>query len=209
MDKGNPIRGRLNAWFFRTFDDYINRLTSAPKKELFSTLPDEVLEIGAGTGANFRYFRKLSSVTAMEPNPHMLPALREQAAAHELSLHVLTCSAERIPLPDDSVDAVVSTLVLCTVADAAGVLAEIKRVLRPKGRLLFLEHVAATEGSWRRWLQDCLHGPWRYLFEGCHTNRETERLIKAAGFSAVQVDRYILRGPFVPVSTQIAGIATK
>ncbi len=206
---GNAIRGRLNAWFFLAFDGYINQLTARRKAALFADLPDHVLEIGAGVGANFRYLRPGTHVTAVEPNPHMLPGLKKRAEAHGVSLQVLPCPAESIPLPDSSVEAVICTLVLCTVPEPQAALTEVRRILKPGGRFLFLEHVGAPARSLSRRLQDLLHSPWHYLFEGCHTNRNTQELIESVGFQTVDVDRYKLRSPFLPVNTQISGFAVE
>ncbi len=203
----NPIRGRLNAWFFSAFDGYIHRRTGRRKARLFADLPLRVVEIGAGTGANFRYLRPNTRVTAIEPNAHMLNGLRKQAARHGVTVDVLPCVAEDLPIPDRSVDAVICTLVLCTVPEPAAALSEIRRILRPGGRFLFLEHVAATKRSTRRRIQELVHDPWHYLFEGCHTNRETEALIRSAGFRTVELERYVLRSLFFPVNTQISGVA--
>jgi ubiquinone/menaquinone biosynthesis C-methylase UbiE len=205
----NPVRGRLNAWFFQAFDNYIHGLIEEHKSKLLSDLPDHILEIGAGVGANFRYLRQGTSVTAVEPNPHMLPGLEKQAATYGITLNVLQCSAQEIPLADDSVDAVICTLVLCTVPDPAVALGEGRRILRPGGQFVFLEHVAAPIGSWRARFQTLVNRPWQYLFEGCHTNRRTEEQIRDAGFRSIEVNRYILRGPFIPVNSQISGIAVK
>jgi len=205
----NSVRGRLNAWFFQAFDNYIHGLVQEHKIELLSDLPSHILEIGAGVGANFRYLRKGTSLTAVEPNPHMLPGLEKQAAIYDITLNVLQCSAQDIPLEDDSVDAVICTLVLCTVPDPAIALGEIRRVLKPGGQFVFLEHVAAPTGSWRGRIQALVHRPWHYLFEGCHTNRRTEVLIRNAGFSSVEMNSYVLRGPFYPVNSQISGISIK
>jgi len=203
----NPIRGRLNAWFFLAFDRYIHHLTASRKATLFADLPDRVVEIGAGVGANFRYLRPGTHVTVIEPNPHMLPGLEKQAKRHSISLEVLPSYAENIPLPDESVEAVISTLVLCTVPEPRAALSEIRRILKPRGRFLFLEHVAAPDRTMSRYVQEIVHRPWHYAFEGCHTTRATQKTIESVGFRAVQVDRYQLRSPFFPVNTQISGVA--
>ena len=204
----NAVRGPLNALFFTVFDGYINRLLASRKSQLFAGLPDEIVELGAGVGANFRYLNAGTAVTAIEPNPHMHGGLRRKAGRFGIDLRIVASGAEAIELPDDSVDAVICTLVLCTVENPSRVLAEVNRVLRPGGRFMFVEHVAAPEGHWRRGLQNVLHRPWRFCFEGCNTNRETADLIRAAGFRDLDIEEYKMSGPFVPVNTQIAGIAT-
>lgn len=209
MTPDNAIRGRLNAWFFQAFDNYIHGLIEEHKLKLFSDLPDHILEVGSGVGANFRYLRKGTTVTAVEPNPHMLPGLEKQASTYEIELNVLQCSAQEIPLADNSIDAVICSLVLCTVPGPEDALREIRRILKPGGSFCFLEHVAAPVGSWRRRIQNLVHGPWHYLFEGCHTNRQTEEMILDAGFGSVELNRYVLGGPFIPVNAQISGVAVK
>lgn len=204
----NAVRGPLNALFFTVFDGYINRLLASRKSKLFAGLPHAIVELGAGVGANFRYLQPGTAVTAIEPNPHMHKGLRRTAGRFGIDLRIVASGAEAIDLPDDSVDAVICTLVLCTVEHPEHVLSEVTRILRPGGRFMFLEHVAAPEGHWRRGLQDVLHRPWRFCFEGCNTNRETAGLIKAAGFRELDIEEYKMSGPFVPVNTQIAGGAT-
>lgn len=207
MRHDNPIRGRLNAWFFRLFDGYIDRLLGDRKRSLFAEHPGEIVEIGPGVGANFRYFSPGSRVIAVEPNPQMHGALRAAAAKHGVSVDLVQRSALDTGLPDNSVDWVVSTLVLCTVADPAATLSEIRRILRPGGRFVFVEHVAAAPGSWLRGIQELVRRPWQWFFEGCHTHRDTLADIHRAGFSKVRVDRWTLVSPFIPVNSQISGVA--
>ncbi|MGI9335930.1 MAG: class I SAM-dependent methyltransferase [Gammaproteobacteria bacterium] len=206
--KGNPVRGPLNALFFTAFDSDINRRLAAPKSKLFRNLPSAVVELGAGVGANFGYFEAGTHVTAIEPNPHMHRRLRRKARACAIELDIVHDCAETIPLPDHSVEAVICTLVLCTVDDPARTLQQVRRILKPGGRFLFLEHVAAAQGHWRRRLQNAVHRPWRYVFEGCNTNRDTGAVIRSAGFRHVTMETYTMSGPFVPVNTQIAGVAS-
>jgi SAM-dependent methyltransferase len=115
--------------------------------------------------------------------------------------------AERTDLPDQSADSVISSLVLCTVANPADVLAEIRRILRPGGTFRFVEHVAATAGTPTRTLQRALRRPWAWAFEGCSCERDLAGLLRNAGFARVDIEPYRLHTPFVPFNTQIAGIA--
>jgi len=207
MKYDNPIRGRLNAWFFRFFDGYIDRLLGDSKRLLFAEHPEEIVEIGPGVGANFRYLSPGTRVIAVEPNPQMHGALRATAAKHGVSAELLERGAHDTGLPDGSVDWVVSTLVLCTVTDVAATLSEIRRILRPGGRFVFVEHVAASPGSWLRRIQELVLRPWQWFFEGCHTHRNTLAEIRRAGFSSVRVERKTLVSPFVPVNSQISGVA--
>lgn len=139
-----------------------------------------VLEVGGGTGANLAHYRGVDRVTVVEPDPHMRKKLSRKAADASVTVEISGAGAEALPFPDDSFDTVISTLVLCTVPDQARALREIRRVLRPGGLLLFVEHVRAV-GPWARW-QDRIEPLWGRLFGGCHPNRDTVAAIKDAGF---------------------------
>lgn len=207
----NGPRGRFNAWFFRSFDRYINLIARRHKRHAFTgiTGPD-VLEIGPGVGANFRYVPSGARVLAVEPNRAMHGALLDRAAANGVDLELLACGAEEIPLPDQSVDDVVCSLVLCTVDDPRRVLDEIHRVLRPGGSFRFVEHVAAHSLSPRRWLQRVVTRPWAWVFEGCRVDQHTGDLLDRAGFHEVEIRRHRFRwSVFVPVNTAVSGVATK
>jgi len=125
------------------------------KRELLGSLGGTVLEIGAGYGANFGYLAGGADWIGLEPDPAARCRLATIAAAHGYHRRVIASVAERIPLSDASVDAVAGTLVLCSVADQAMVLAQVRRVLRPGGQFVFFEHVAAPRGTAWRGLQRC------------------------------------------------------
>lgn len=203
----NPVRGRCNAGFLRLVDRYVDHLLGPRKRALFAGLPDRVVELGPGTGANMRYYRPGTRVVAIEPNPHMHPALVVAARRHGIELDLRPVGGAETGLPDGDVDAVVATLVLCTVPDPVAVLAEVRRILRPGGRLVLLEHVAAPPGSVLDRLQAVLRPGWRWAFEGCDLRRDTGALLAEAGFRSLDVQRYRLRSPFLPVNEQIAGTA--
>lgn len=205
----HPLRGPFNALFFTALDRYLDHLLRPHKRDLFEDLPPTVVELGPGVGANLRYLRPGTRLIAVEPNPAMHDRLRARAAPAHLDLELHTTGAEGIDLPDASVDAVISSLVLCTVSDPAGVLAEVHRILRPGGRYSFLEHVAAPNGSALRRLQRAVRRPWRWTFEGCSCERNLQAVIEAAGFADTTIEDYRLRSPFLPVNTQIAGVARK
>ncbi len=205
----HPVRSRLNALAFRAVDGYFHAKYRELKREHFGGLPRTIVEIGAGAGANLRYLDRGSHVVAIEPNVHMHGALREAARRRGVTVDVRSATAERLPLGDASVDAVISSLVLCTVADPARALAEIRRVLRPGGRFWCIEHVAAPPGTAVAALQRALARPWRWLFEGCETQRDVEGLLRGAGFSRVEVRPVVLRTVLAPIRRQIAAVAIR
>lgn len=142
------------------------------RRELLATASGRVLEIGAGTGLNLPHYPDGIELVLTEPEAPMARRLERRADGAT----ILPASAEELPFDDASFDTAVSTLVLCTVADPARAVAELERVLRPGGRLLFIEHVRG-EGVLARW-QDRLDRPWRHIGNGCHANRDTLSLLR-------------------------------
>lgn len=203
------VRGPLNALFFTALDGYADHLLRPHKQSLFHDLPPTVVELGPGVGANLRYLPAGTRLIAVEPSPAMHARLRARAARARIDLDLHTTVAERLDLPDGSVDAVISSLVLCTVTDPARVVSEVHRILRPTGRYAFLEHVAAAEGTALRSLQRAVRRPWAWAFEGCDCERDLRAVIEAAGFARTTIADHRMRGPFLPASSQIAGVATK
>jgi SAM-dependent methyltransferase len=203
----HPVRGCFNAWFFTAPDGYINWLIRDHKRAVFSGLPAELVEIGPGVGANFRYLPPGCRLTAIEPSPYMHGALQRRAARRGIGVQIRSVTGDATGLDDQSVDAVISSLVLCTVADPWQVVSEIRRILRPGGRYVFLEHVVAPDGTFLRAIQRAVRRPWGGVFEGCSCERDLAAVIRAAGFTSVQISQYRLRSPFIPVNTQIAGTA--
>lgn len=200
--------GPFNAWFFDRFDRLLHHYWRPLKDDLFVDVPSTVVEIGPGVGANFRYYPPGTSVVAIEPNPAMHDRLAANAARHDLRVHIQPEMAEATSLDADSAELVVSTLVLCTVADPVAAVVEIHRVLRPGGRFLFLEHVRG-QGRILRSIQYAAAGPWRTLFEGCELNRDTLDTVRRAGFRVINADERTLATPFVPVNAMVAGKAVK
>ncbi|MFN8217129.1 MAG: class I SAM-dependent methyltransferase [Solirubrobacterales bacterium] len=159
------------------------------RRALLAGAGGSVVEIGAGTGINLDlYPAGVADLTLVEPDPHMARRLRQRLAASPRSARVLAAPAEALPLPEASFDTAVATLVLCTVPDPAAALQELARVLRPGGRLLFLEHVRASEPGLARW-QDRLEKPWRFLGDGCHCNRDTLATLEASRLQPGAVER--------------------
>lgn len=178
---------------------------AARKRELLGGLTGTVLEIGAGGGANFGYLRQDVRWLGLEPSRRRRRRLARTAAAYGHRAEVLAAPAERIPLRDAAVDAVVSTITLCSVRDQAATLAEIVRVLRPGGAFVFFEHVAAPPGTTSRLLQRCWAPCSRRFDAGCDPARETWRAIEAAAFADVRLRWY--RGHGLVYNPFVAGVA--
>lgn len=147
----------------------------------------EVLEIGAGTGVNLAFYVPDARLTVFEASPWMAARLEQKAASRGRAVRVDLASGPDLPYADAQFDSVVATLVLCSVAEPARILAEIRRVLRPGGALYFLEHVAARDERVRRW-QHRLTPLQRFIADGCELNRDTASAIRGAGFSAVEIE---------------------
>ena len=206
--EAHAIRGPINAGFFWAAEGLLDRHLRPAKRRLLTDLPERVVELGSGVGANLRYLRSGTTLVAFEPNPAMHRRLMTAAERHDVRLDLRPVPAEDLDLPDASVDVVISSLVLCTVTDPARVLAEVRRVLRPGGRYLFTEHVVAPEGSALRRIQALVRRPWAWFFEGCSCERDLAGEIRRAGFDDVRVEAYRLRSLFLPFNPQIAGVAT-
>lgn len=143
------------------------------RRELLASASGAVIDIGAGTGVNLELFPdSVTRLVMAEPSEHMAKRLRKNIEESGRAAEVVEAGAESLPFPDDSFDFAVFTLVLCTVDDPDASLAEAARVLRPGGRMLFLEHVRSQNEKSARW-QDRLHRPWHFFAAGCNTNRDT------------------------------------
>jgi ubiquinone/menaquinone biosynthesis C-methylase UbiE len=146
-----------------------------------------VVEIGAGTGLNLAHYPDtIEELILTEPGQSMAGRLRARLREAGLGNEVVRAEAESLPFADQSVDTVVSTIVLCTVRDPNQALREVARVLRPGGELLFIEHVRSDSERLARW-QDRLMRPWRRVALGCHCNRRTVDLLRAHGFELVEL----------------------
>lgn len=154
-----------------------------------------VLEIGIGSGLNLPlYGAQVRSVIGLEPSSALLHMARGRAATASVPIELLEASAEAVPLDTGSIDTVVTTWTLCTIPDAGRALAEMRRVLRPGGALLFVEHGRAPEPGVARW-QDRLDPLWSRAAGGCHLNRKIDDLITSSGFRIVTLANARLSGP--------------
>jgi SAM-dependent methyltransferase len=177
------------------------------RKDLLALARGRTLEIGSGTGLNLAHYPDgLAELVLAEPVGAMRKRLEKRVRRRGQRARVLDAPAERLPYPDASVDTVVCTLVLCTVDAPDLALAEIVRVLRPDGQLLFIEHVRADSATLARW-QDRLERPWQRFAEGCRCNRATAQLMEARG---LQLDMHKASWRVMPpiVRPLVAGRAT-
>ena len=177
------------------------------RKRIVGQVSGSVLELGAGTGLNLDHYPEgLERLVLVEPDVHKARILAGKADAKGIDAEIVRAPGEMLPFEDDSFDTVVETLVLCTVADPEATAAEIRRVLKPGGQFLFMEHVRAEKPRLGR-LQDRLEKPWMKLADGCHCNRRTVPMLEANGFD-VDVTAAQDKFPMPPVARPIvSGIA--
>lgn len=156
-----------------------------------------VLEVGVGTGLNLPFYGpQVTMLVGIEPDPHMLARARARFTALRTSSALIQADAERLPFADAAFDTVVVTFTLCTIPDPLAALRALRRVLRPDGRLLFLEHARSPQGGMAT-LQDVVTPLWRRVLGGCHPNRDAAALVAQAGLriaavEAVGSDRWTL-----------------
>jgi len=181
------------------------------RAELLRELTGQVLEVGAGTGLNLPYYpAALTRLVLSEPDLHMRRKLAEKARGQSRDqVEIVDASLEALSLPDDTFDAVVATLVLCSVPRLDRAVAEIYRVLKPGGRFVFLEHVAAEDRPRRLAWQHRVEPFWRAISGNCHLTRRTGDAIATAGFTMVAIKRESMRKAWPLVRPTIRGVALK
>ena len=168
---------------------------AAYRSRVIPNAEGRVLEVGVGSGLNLPFYtEKVQRVIALDPSPTLLSMALKVLPRVKPPVEFVEGSAEAVPLEDASVDAVVTTWTLCSIPDAQRALCEMRRVLKPQGRLLFVEHGLAPEPN-VRWWQDRLTPWWKPLAGGCHLNRPMRMLIEGAGFEFERLDTGYMRGP--------------
>ncbi|UII79498.1 class I SAM-dependent methyltransferase [Flagellimonas sp. CMM7] len=207
--ENNTVLGPINSWMFKVLSGYMNYLFGKSKRKLFKSHPKTVVEIGPGAGANMRYLKKGTKLIAIEPNIHMHTNLKKSAKKYGINLEIKAIVGEAVDLPDNSIDFVVCTLVMCTVKNPSQCVEQIKRILKPSGVFIFIEHVKAKENTFVSFIQNLTFKPWFWFFEGCNTKRDTKSLLESAGFSSLVLEEYNSYSPFIPITPQIRGRAIK
>ncbi|XP_069127056.1 thiol S-methyltransferase TMT1A-like [Argopecten irradians] len=216
----NRFRLRLFAWVLAKFGCKSNKLFGEHKKKLFHSMkelratigPLNVLEIGVGGGANFKFYPPQTKVTCLDPNPYFESYTESNAAdtrGVEMTGFIQAYAEKMDGVRDCSFDVVVSTLVLCSVKDQNRVLEEVKRVLKHNGKFYFLDHVCAPKQSIIYFFQ-CLMSPlWRVIGDGCELTRDTGSTVKAAGFKLLDMRTFTAQTKMFLIRPCCMGIATK
>jgi len=206
------MQSRLMAAFYDTATRRLERdCLGAWRSELLGEAKGDVLEIGSGTGANLPHYPPhLRSLVLSEPDGAMRRKLRAKLAEQSFAGTIVEdFEARRLGVADASFDCVVSTLVLCSVPSQREALAEIARVLRPGGRLLFIEHVGACDHGGVRRLQRLLEPLWKRLCGNCHLSRKTKEAMEEAGFEFERLSRSRLAVPGAALFPVIRGVARR
>jgi ubiquinone/menaquinone biosynthesis C-methylase UbiE len=198
-----PVRHPLFARFYARLSAAMEAAGVADHRDkLLAGLTGSVLEVGAGSGLNFGHYpQTVTSVLAVEPEPHLREIAGRAARQAAVPITVIDGTAELLPAGDGSVDAVVASLMLCSVADQSVALAEMRRVLRPGGELRFMEHVSAESSGQLRIQQLADATVWPLCFGGCHASRDSVSAIATAGFRVTEVTRYRLPESRIPWPT--------
>ncbi|CAL1265622.1 unnamed protein product [Larinioides sclopetarius] len=174
--------------------------------------PLEILEIGIGGGANLQFYPENSNLTAVDMNPSFMTYFEEMRQKHpqiNLKRAVITMAEDMHEIEDDSFDVVICTYTLCSVKSVRSALNEIKRVLKPGGKFLYLEHILYNSSSWNSWLQKFATPLWEIYCNGCILTRKTDEEIRKTGFKDVVIDKHHPKDMWLVVRSQIVGIATK
>lgn len=208
-----------SRWFPFLYDHVFSKASRSAvgpfRSELLAEATGRVLEIGAGTGENLFHYRfsagqgeasgGVRDLVVTDANPHMLKRLKRHATEHGLDIAMIHAASEQLPFASATFDAVVSTLVLCSVRDPAAALAEVHRVLKPDGRFLFLEHVKSEQPLLGA-IQTVARPLFQLMTDGCHPDRANIAAMRAAGFEIAEMAR---RQSVFPESPLYSGVAKK
>lgn len=184
-------------WILPSILDYVMRQKQLVRyrRDVVGAAGGKVLEVGVGSGLNFPFYGKqVERVVGLDPSPRLIAMARQRAATVKVPVELLLGSAAAIPLADGSVDSVVLTWTLCSIPDAKAALAEMRRVLKPDGQLLFVEHGLSPEPAVERW-QHRLTPLWRHMAGGCHLDRKMDDLVRSAGFDLKTLHTEYAPGP--------------
>ena len=213
MTRRPSLKQRLFARLMKSCDGTSDEMYRERKQALLSDVRGRVVELGPGTGVNLQFFDPSVEWIGVEPNMAMHEHLREKASAQGRMIDLRLLCADRIDLEDECADCVVSTLVLCSVPNVEHALGEVRRILRPGGRFVFIEHVIDARSRLRRTIQRSVpYTPWRFFSDGCRPARDLGKAIDRAGFETVERTAYHQPGPGLIMAVcrpHIAGWARK
>jgi ubiquinone/menaquinone biosynthesis C-methylase UbiE len=184
---------KVNQSFAKWYDFFMFPLEQGKFKnirmDLLNRSKGKVIEIGSGSGINFPLYKKVESVTAIEPSPYMIERSNKNKQAASVPINIIQSGAEKLPFSDDTFDTVVATLVFCTIRDTEKALKEIKRVCKPNGKILLFEHIKMDNQFLAR-LQQQLTPYWSKICDGCQLDRDTVHIFAANGFDIVELKKY-------------------
>ncbi|KAM5181221.1 thiol S-methyltransferase TMT1A-like [Mantella aurantiaca] len=216
----DPIAKKGLPYLMERVTKSYNKYMNKHKTELFGNMNDfrgpsgelRVLELGCGTGANFQFYPEGCRVTCVDPNPNFKKFLSKSLAESQhvqFQAFVVASGENMAQIQSGSMDVVICTLVLCSVNNIEGILAEVHRVLRPGGAFYFMEHVKADPSSWNYFFQNILDPTWKYLGDGCLLTKETWKYLEKSKFSDVKLRHINAPFNYSPVKPHIIGYALK
>jgi ubiquinone/menaquinone biosynthesis C-methylase UbiE len=196
-----------DRWILPPILDLVMRQSQLEKyrREVVAAASGRVLEVGVGSGLNFPLYKQVEIVVGIDPSPRLLAIARRRADAASVRAELLQGSATAIPLADSTIDTVVMTWTLCSITDPLAALHEMRRVLKPGGKLLFVEHGLSPEPRVERW-QRRLTPIWSHVAGGCHLDRKMDDLIRSAGFGMTRLRTEYANGPH-PMTYMYIGCA--
>lgn len=205
----SDVRHPFFARFYERLSRLMERDVGERRDELLTGLSGRVLEIGAGNGMNFAHYPPtVDEVVALEPEPYLREKAEAAAVTAPVRVTVEHAAAYPLPLADDSADAAIASLVLCTVPDPGRALAELRRVLKPGAELRFMEHVRSDAPRKARLQKRCdSSGIWPWFAGGCHCSRDTVATIEAAGFEVESVRSFDLGPSWGITNPHVLGVA--
>jgi ubiquinone/menaquinone biosynthesis C-methylase UbiE len=207
--RSETIMNLYDRWILPPILDFAMRQQQLDKyrREVVAAAKGRVLEVGVGSGLNFPFYGGgVEVVVGLDPSPRLLAKARRRAAAAGVRAGFLQGSATAIPLENHTIDSVVMTWTLCSIPDPLAALREMRRVLKPGGRLLFVEHGLSPEPGIERW-QHRLTPIWCHIAGGCHLDRKMDDLIRATGFALTELRTEYANGPR-PMTYMYVGCAS-